>query len=318
MKNTFSPSHSRIGVCATLACSGLLLTVSLNLAAPIPTNKPPAYPDWWFEREVIARKSPTDANPVWPASYPDSNDFSAANIGQLKNIAVKAAQELNANLPDGAGSAVNDLVASWGSPPAAGVVRNDFAAVNLGQIKTVVLPFYLRLVAVGYDTRQNLIDHGYPAVTWTSLFPWDPAAQNAQDYDAANLGQLKMVFSFDLDGFTPNEDVDGDGVSNTDELQAGLDPFHRSDGDADGMWDDWEVFHFGNLNHQPGTIEDGGTLTNKEQAELGLNPLINEADLPALRANYTYDLVGRLTGASGVPSATGYTYDFEGNILSAQ
>lgn len=114
------------------------------------------------------------------------------------------------------------------------------------------------------------------------------------------------------------DDFDGDGVSNAAELQAGLDPLNFSDTDSDGVSDDWEMFYFGNLSHLAGDIEDGGTLTNKEQAELGMNPLLNEAATAGVRKNYTYDLVGRLTGASGVAATIGYTLDEEGNIISAQ
>jgi hypothetical protein len=104
-------------------------------AAPVPTTtKPAAYPAWWFGREVIPQKTqPPAATPTWPTDYPAADDFAAANLGQLKQIATKAAAEMNVHLPGGAGSAVNGLIAQWAAAPASGVVRDDFAVLNLGQ-----------------------------------------------------------------------------------------------------------------------------------------------------------------------------------------
>src|ERR1041385_8014900 len=96
------PASPRLGgfLCA------LLLGSFAVLAAP---------PAWWAQRGVLSGQ-PAD-------------DYAVANVGQLKHIAAMAAAELNARLPGGAGAEINALVAAWNAAPAAGVVRDDFAAV---------------------------------------------------------------------------------------------------------------------------------------------------------------------------------------------
>ena len=100
----------------------------------------------------------------------DLNEFDCGN------------EELNAWLPDGVGSEVKTLIASWTAPEAPGVVRDDFAAVNLGQLKAVAQPFYDQLMAAGFATQ----------------YPWSNSATPADNQAVANLGQLKNLFSFDV------------------------------------------------------------------------------------------------------------------------
>jgi hypothetical protein len=179
--------------CHSSRCFGIialftiaLFTGSLSVqAAPIPSDKPAAYPGWWFTREVITPKD-DNPTPMWNygwGDYPAPDDFVVINVGQLKQMATQAAAEMNAKLPGGgAGTDINNLVAEWNSPPAVGVVRDDYAALNLGQLKAVATLFYNRLVAVHH----------------TDSIPWAGAVLAADDYSVANLGQLKALFSFDV------------------------------------------------------------------------------------------------------------------------
>ncbi len=114
------------------------------------------------------------------------------------------------------------------------------------------------------------------------------------------------------------DDFDDDGVSNWDELQAGLDPFSNVDSRGVGMSDDWQMFHFGHLTADPDGYENDGTLTNREQAELGLDPFVDEAGDTASRLNYTYDALGRLTAVNGVATNRSYTMDAEGNLTLSE
>jgi YD repeat-containing protein len=123
-------------------------------------------------------------------------------------------------------------------------------------------------------------------------------------------------------------DFDGDGIPNWFEVEEiGSDPLDRlsagGDSDTDGMPDGWELFHFGSLSALPGTIgfplPNGDGLTNKEKAQLGLDPDVDYAAPTASQpSKYTYDPVGRLTGVTSPVTTATYTLDEEGNILNAQ
>lgn len=129
-------------------------------------------PSWWSARGVIATDS-TTGQPM-PA-----DDYAVINQGQIKEFAAAAAAELNANLPGGAGTAINSLITSWATPTAA---TDDYVVANIGQLKAVAKLFYDRLIATGY----------------TDAYPWTNATRPADDYAAANIGQAKNLFSFDV------------------------------------------------------------------------------------------------------------------------
>ena len=193
-----------------------------------------AAPDWWGRQQVLT-----------PGANAD--DYAVFNLGQLKNVASKAAQEMEAGLPGGAGLTIKNKVAAWALPPVSGVAQDDYAAVNLGQLKAVAQPFYDQLAAAGLRASNT--------------YPW--TGTNADDYVLANLGQLKAVFAFDLPAAnqqtqsynawaaqmfggnttadrSPSADPDGDGLSNYEEWLNGTDPLNP-DSDGDGVNDGQEV-----------------------------------------------------------------------------
>lgn len=123
-------------------------------------------PAWWTRQAVINPQKTAD-------------DFAAANIGQLKNLAAKAAQEMNSVLPGGAGGSINSLVMGWTSNTAQ---ADDYAAVTLGQAKAVAVRFYDRLQALGVSASP----------------PWTSGSHAPDDRAALNLGQLKFLFAFQI------------------------------------------------------------------------------------------------------------------------
>jgi hypothetical protein len=186
---------------------------------------------------VIKRLDPNQAAPAWPASYPVADDYGAANLGQLKNLAAQAQTELEARCAGSSGADLQALITrlNGAADPTAplGSLRDDFAGANLGQIKAVSKLFYDRLRVFGL----------------VSTYPWggNPALV-PDDFAPATLGQLKKVFSFPLNGVL--------------------------DSDNDGLVDAWEQLHFSNLGQVGSTYYSGTNpgINNAQAFRIGLKP----------------------------------------------
>lgn len=223
-----------------------MLGVFTLALATLLAAQPPA---WW------SNSSNPVVDPNATTTGVDQN-YAPANLGQLKFFAKQAKLHLDASLYGGSGSAITSLVS--GFTPQQGVSYTqaeldalraaNYAPINLGQLKAVAKPFYERLNAAGYDTKANLKARGY-ASSWEYVYPWNPTTPVAENYAPANIGQLKLVFSFDLNGF----DTDLDGLPSAWELAHGFNPADSSDGS--------------------GTADaDGDGLTNFQEFQQGSNP----------------------------------------------
>lgn len=183
------------------------------------------------------------------------NDYATLTQGQLKNLAVAAYDELQANAPGGATPKVKALIQkilmadpttgqfildSYGRrQEAVSTSTLDFAPVNLGQLKAVALPFYDYFVAMGMIPG----------------FPWLNTPNAADDFALANIGQAKALFCFDLSQGAPGQGASsgspsnlwntyyhqnplkgggasanpsGDGLTNLQKFQLGLDPAQQN------------------------------------------------------------------------------------------
>ena len=179
-------------------------------------------PSWWSDRTVVT-------------NCPSTNDYAAANQGQLKHVATQAYLEMNDKFVGGSGPAVSNLVSSF-------TTNCNYCFVNLGMLKYVAQPYYDRLRDMG-DTND---------------YPWANAA-SADNYALANVGQVKYLFSFgvdtDDDGLpdvwetryfgdatsgSPTVDSDSDGAMNDQEFASSTDP-NSQDTDGDGLTDGVEI-----------------------------------------------------------------------------
>ena len=120
-------------------------------------------------------------------------------------------------------------------------------------------------------------------------------------------------------------DFDNDGIPNYYEVEnLFTNPLDKNsaggDSDNDGLPDGWELFHFSGLNiADPNAVLQLDGLTNKDKAELGLNPNTDYSAANATQPSaYSYDPVGRLTGVTAPVGAGSYTPDDEGNLLNGQ
>lgn len=178
------------------------------------------YPSWWMTRNVITNVAST-------------NDYAAANMGQLKWFATNAYAELEANLPGGAGTSISNLILGFSA-------TNNYPVINLGQLKYAASLFYDRLIEAGY----------------TNAYPWTANTADDANYAAANVGQLKNLFFFNI---TP--DSDSDGLPNWWEAEHGLNTTNSSDAtadsDGDGFMNVYEYRH----STDPNDVESSPTAT---------------------------------------------------------
>ena len=152
------------------------LMFAVFTAPQVRAQSAPTYPAWWASQGVLSGTAAP-------------NDYAAANQGQAKNMAGAAVKELDTDLRQfgGAGSQLDQLMATLSGTTAQ---TDDYLAINLGQLKAILQPFYDRLLAVGYTGTSRPLS--------TGTYPWIGAGKVANDYAWANLGQLKNLFSFDV------------------------------------------------------------------------------------------------------------------------
>jgi hypothetical protein len=133
-------------------------------------------PAWWTLRAVLLAGATAD-------------DFAILNQGQLKQFALAGLGELEERLTGGAGLELHALLNLWTAPdssgqrvPIASPLADDYAPVNIGQLKAVATPFRERLAEAGI------------------LLPDPFSATAPDDYALANIGQAKQLFQVDLTG----------------------------------------------------------------------------------------------------------------------
>ena len=224
------------------------LIASLLCVAPLVALS--AEPAWWKERGVIPQNSDQQSQETI------SNNYSPANLGQLKFFAKQAAAEMNAKLTGGAGTEINNLIQNF-SVYTASDPNANYAPLNIGQLKAIAKAFYTRLAEVStqvtYPAGMVLIAEGkYP---WTPM-PTNPTAEDYKtSYAPANLGQLKFLFAWSISG------------------QPEPEPF--PDVNNNRIDDRWEISNFGHLVDDPNSNFSGDGITIFDAFYLGLNPNIN-------------------------------------------
>lgn len=168
----------------------------------------------------------------------------------------------------------------------------------------------------GYLGFYYFIEESDDLKNWT-YFPY--AAVGSDDFESVNFNTnskkkfFRLYLTNDLDSPILTDDFDGDFVPNEAELDQGTDVFSLSFSDSDLIADDWEYYFFGDLNQNDNGNDDSDFTDNLEESQLGLDPTIDER---GFAITYTYDAVGRLTGASSNMLTVSYIFDEEGNILN--
>ena len=174
--------------------------------------------------------------------------------------------------------------------------QKDFATINLGQLKAVAAPFYDRLIALGMDTKASLIAHGYPA-SWAHAYPWNPndawnkplppgtQVDKTANYVPANLGQLKMVFSFDID-LHYSQDTDHDGIPDWWEFAHHLNPYDARDAAATSAVGELTNLVKYTRGLDPAKLDtDGDGMRDSDELTFGTDPLNSASFALAVRSS---------------------------------
>lgn len=167
------------------------------MAKPLTQYYQTGQPSWWLAKGAVIAGVP-------------AKDDAAATVGQLKNFALAAKAHLEESLtranyprPPSPNPAVPSAEPYFTFPPYLSMGRipathNQVATV--GQLKTIASIFFKRLAEVGYNGHP--MEHEN---SWLRNIA-------SEDKSPATLGQVKMVFSFDLVQYTGPGNGSGGGV----------------------------------------------------------------------------------------------------------
>ena len=176
----------------------LPLAFSLQLLA-FPLASSADQPAWWATRGVLVTNAPS------------TNNYAGANLGQLKWFATNALAEFEVNLPGGAGANLRTNVATL-----LAATGSNFRVINIGMLKHAATPFYDRLLSSIYATNYPWADsfihpNDFALVNLGQLknvFAFSLFAKTI-DSDGDGISDYDEVFVY---GTNPNSvDTDGDG-----------------------------------------------------------------------------------------------------------
>jgi len=150
-------------------------------------------PPWWVDSEFG----------FWNGDA--SEHYAPVNVGQLKYTSVQAAKYLKATLGDEAVAELLSALDFYDFTNDQVLNKQDsFAPANVGQLKYIASEFYKVLDTTGYPIRASLIHQGVEPSEISErdgvTLPWSPMTVRSENFAPANIGQLKLVFSFSILG----------------------------------------------------------------------------------------------------------------------
>ncbi len=167
-----------------------------------------------------------------------------------------------------------------------------------------------------YTTAYNIITDGTCEIPAGAIVVFEATTVKLNPGFQALSGSAVTVSTKDADGLSnvcemqyfgnldhgPDEDADGDRITNLQECTLGLDPsISNIDSDGDLLPDWWEIENFGlNLGNGKNDDPDGDGVSNYIEYILGANPGVN--DLPGPGIHYKYDAVGRIEKIYRIPA----------------
>lgn len=114
----------------------------------------------------------------------------------------------------------------------------------------------------GRSPRTYFIQHSEDLTNWVYVPTIEPGTDAEKEWGFTSTAPkffLRLKYT-DIPTADPfNDDFDGDGVGNYDELLQGTDPLSWRDTDHNGIPDDWELYYFGHIGVDPNAQAPGGS-----------------------------------------------------------
>lgn len=145
---------------------------------------------------------------------------------------------------------------------------------------TDTLPDWFEKLGIDYSTLDTItgLSHLHPLTTALA----QPTANPTNNPDADVYTIARELNSGGRPDMTESQftgrDSDGDGLSDVSEAGDPALNWSNSDVNQDGVLDGWAIRHFGVLNFDSTSDDDGDGLTNGQEAVLGLNPIGYDTD----------------------------------------
>lgn len=192
MKCAFRPERDTASATMTPTMLAMLACFAAFTVAALAAD-----PSWWSDPgtgsqpAVMAEEIVTNDGVVSTNYVPMTN--AVVVQGQLKQFTARAVDEMNAYLPGGAGTNLNNLVAGWAQDyatnnysdtnnPYAPYKPSDLTAMNVGQLKQIGSMVWAQLVAQGYT---NAMPPGWRRPTPVTIT--SPSSANSRRYSTSIL-----------------------------------------------------------------------------------------------------------------------------------
>jgi len=224
-------------------------TTAIFLALVLPnTTLRSDQPAWWQDRGILQTPGSTA-----------SENYAVANLGQAKHMAETAYSVFEEKFQTDLGFTLDSIIPPQLAPGDLGYEASlaaNYTPLNVGQLKALATPFYDFLVREAPTWLPLLFETNGLGSDWPHNYPWipdDPANPDPENYAPANIGQLKLAFSFDF----------------------------ALDSDGDSLYDHWEAEIGSNptTNDDPSKLDsDGDGLTDVLEEILGTDSLVGDSD----------------------------------------
>jgi hypothetical protein len=133
----------------------------------------------------------------------------------------------------------------------------------------------------GLDGHVYFLELSADLVEWSWVPIYEIGDDDALEYGFSTNADrlfLRLQFSDDPESELLSSIYNQGGISAWNQVQLGYNPFEWVDSTSNGMHDAWEMYYFGTTGIDPDEDVTGSGLTNREEFQLGTDPLSSDSN----------------------------------------